>query len=227
MLAIAAALASVNIWTGGPVFALWVGSQFQGWIESRATGTGVSMEGVLAVVVVLAAVETALVRLVTKVGDAYDKLIGRPHKGRRPPPRGYEAWAVKARNRSKTNTGSVQSSGSPSSASSPACWRLRLGFSSPLARHCRTEFPKPSGCRRAMSRENADRDQGVRDLVLLPVRLTDRPALGERLGAPEQHALERKRERSPIRELGAEQLRDSARRRPRMPLPSAAAAGSP
>ena len=83
MLAIAAALASVNIWTGGPVFALWVGSQFQGWIDSRAPGTGISMEGVLAVVVVLAAVETALVLLVTRVGDAYDKLIGRPQKGRR------------------------------------------------------------------------------------------------------------------------------------------------
>jgi hypothetical protein len=83
MLAVAGALLSINIWTGGPVFALWIGSQFQGWIESRAAGTGVSVEGVLAVVVVLAAVETALVRLVTKVGDAYDKLIGRPHKGRR------------------------------------------------------------------------------------------------------------------------------------------------
>jgi len=86
MLAIAAALASVNIWTGGPVSALWVGSQFQGWIESRATGTGVSMEGVLAVVVVLAAVETALVLLVTKIGGAYDKLVGRSHKGRRRTP---------------------------------------------------------------------------------------------------------------------------------------------
>jgi hypothetical protein len=41
------------------------------------------MEGVFAVVVVLAAVETALVLLMTRVGDAYDKLIGRPHKGRR------------------------------------------------------------------------------------------------------------------------------------------------
>jgi hypothetical protein len=82
-LAIAAALASVNIWTGGPLFALWVSSKFQGSIESRAAGTGVSLEGVLAVVVVLAAVEFALVRLVTEVGDAYDKLIGRPHKGRR------------------------------------------------------------------------------------------------------------------------------------------------
>jgi hypothetical protein len=83
MLTIAAALTSVNIWTGGPVFALWIGSQFQGWVDSRAPGTGVSMEGVLAVVVVLAALETALVLLVTRLSDAYDKLIGRAHKGRR------------------------------------------------------------------------------------------------------------------------------------------------
>jgi hypothetical protein len=82
MLTIAAALASINIWTGGPMFALRVGSRFQGWIGSRAPGTGVSMEGILAVVVVLAAVETALVLLVTRVSDAYDKLIGRPQKAR-------------------------------------------------------------------------------------------------------------------------------------------------
>ena len=65
------------------MFALWVGSQFQGWIDSRAPGTGISLEGVFAVIVVLAAVETALVLLMTRVGDAYDKLMGRPHKGRR------------------------------------------------------------------------------------------------------------------------------------------------
>ena len=86
MLAVAGALLSINIWTGGPVLALWIGSKFQGWIESRAPGTGVSMEGVLAVVVVLAALETALVLLVTRVSDAYDKLVGRPHKGRRRTP---------------------------------------------------------------------------------------------------------------------------------------------
>jgi hypothetical protein len=86
LLTIAAALASVNIWTGGPVFALWAGSQFQGWIGTRAPGTGVSMEGVLAVIVVLAGVETALVFLVTRVSDAYDKLVGRPHKARRTSP---------------------------------------------------------------------------------------------------------------------------------------------
>jgi hypothetical protein len=38
------------------------------------------------VVVVLAALEMALVLLVTRVSDAYDKLVGRPHKGRRSTP---------------------------------------------------------------------------------------------------------------------------------------------
>jgi hypothetical protein len=86
MLTIAAALASINIWTGGPVIALWVGSQFEGWIGARAPSTGVSMKSFLVVVLALALVETALALLVTRVGDAYDKLIGRPSRARRTPP---------------------------------------------------------------------------------------------------------------------------------------------
>jgi hypothetical protein len=86
MLAIAGALISVNIWTGAPICALWVGSQFQGWIDARAPGTGVSMEGLLAVIVVLAALETALVLLVARVSNAYDKLTGRPGNARRRSP---------------------------------------------------------------------------------------------------------------------------------------------
>jgi hypothetical protein len=86
LLTIAAALASVNIWTGAPVLALWVGGQFQGWLGDRAPGTGVSMQGVLAVVVVLAALEIGLAFLVTKVNVEYDKLIGRPPKARRRSP---------------------------------------------------------------------------------------------------------------------------------------------
>ena len=86
MLAIAGALISVNIWTGAPICALWVGAQFQGWIDARAPGTGVSMEGLLAVIVVLAALETALVLLVARVSNAYDKLTGRPGKARRRSP---------------------------------------------------------------------------------------------------------------------------------------------
>jgi hypothetical protein len=86
LLTIAAALASINIWTGAPVFALWVGAQFQGWLGSRSPGTGVSMQGVLAVVVVLAALEIGLAFLLTKVNASHDKLIGRPPRARRTTP---------------------------------------------------------------------------------------------------------------------------------------------
>ena len=86
-LAIASALASINIWTGAPVFALWVGAQLQGWLfEDRAPGTGVSLQGVVAVVLVLAVVEIGLASLLTKLNAAYDDLIGRPAKGRRRSP---------------------------------------------------------------------------------------------------------------------------------------------
>jgi hypothetical protein len=86
MLAIAATLVSVNIWTGGPVFALWVGSQFEGWVGARAPSTGVSMKAVLVVVVVLAVMEMTLALLLTRLSDAYGKLIGRPRKARRTTP---------------------------------------------------------------------------------------------------------------------------------------------
>jgi hypothetical protein len=86
LLTIAAALASLNIWTGSPVFALGVGGKLQGWFGGRAPGTGVSMQGVLAVVVVLSALEIALALLLTKVNASRDKLIGRPPKARRTTP---------------------------------------------------------------------------------------------------------------------------------------------
>ena len=86
MLAIAGALVSVNIWTGGPLLALWVGSQFEGWVGARAPSTGVSMKSILVVVVVLAVLEMALALVLARVSDAYDKLIGRPHKARRTSP---------------------------------------------------------------------------------------------------------------------------------------------
>jgi hypothetical protein len=86
LLAIAAGLIGVNIWTGGPVFALWIGSQFEGWLGSRAPSTGVSMKSVAVVVAVLGVLEIALALLLTRVSDAYDKLTGRPHKARRTSP---------------------------------------------------------------------------------------------------------------------------------------------
>jgi hypothetical protein len=85
MLAIAGVLANVNIWTGAPVLALWVGSQTHEWAGSRAPGTGVSMQSILIVIVVLAVLEFALIQLVAKVSDAYDKLTGRQQARRRSP----------------------------------------------------------------------------------------------------------------------------------------------
>ena len=66
------ALASVNLFTGAPLFAIWVGAQVQG--ESGA----LSMTAVLAVIVVMALVCVALVWALNRMGAAHDALIGRP-----------------------------------------------------------------------------------------------------------------------------------------------------
>jgi hypothetical protein len=66
------ALASLNLFTGAPLFAVWVGAQIQG-----ASG-GLSMTAVLSVVVVMALVCSALVWALNRMGAAHDALIGRP-----------------------------------------------------------------------------------------------------------------------------------------------------
>lgn len=66
------ALASVNLFTGAPVFAVWVGAQVQG------DSGGLSMAAVLSVVVVMALVCAALVSALNRLGAAHDALIGRP-----------------------------------------------------------------------------------------------------------------------------------------------------
>jgi hypothetical protein len=75
-LAAAMAAVSINIWTGSPVFALWVGSKTQG-------GGPPTMSSVAVVAVVLAAVSLLLVRLLALLGARYDKLTGRPAHVRR------------------------------------------------------------------------------------------------------------------------------------------------
>ena len=66
------ALASLNLFTGAPLFAIWVGAQVQG--ESG----GLTMTAVLAVIVVMALVCAALVWALNRMGAAHDALIGRP-----------------------------------------------------------------------------------------------------------------------------------------------------
>lgn len=70
-LAALAAFVTVNIWTGAPLVALWVGSRTAG-------PTGTSMTAVFVVVVVLAALVLALTVLLVRVNAAYDRLAGRP-----------------------------------------------------------------------------------------------------------------------------------------------------
>jgi hypothetical protein len=75
-MAAATAFVTANIWTGAPLFALWVGSQF----TSRHT---LSMAAVGIVVVVLAVVEFALALLLTWLNNTYDEITGRPRVERR------------------------------------------------------------------------------------------------------------------------------------------------
>ena len=73
------ALAALNLFTGAPLFAIWVGSRVQG------NSGGLSMTAVFSVVVVLALVCWALVWALNAMGARHDELIGRP-AGRRQSP---------------------------------------------------------------------------------------------------------------------------------------------
>lgn len=69
-LAAAAAFVTVNIWTGAPLVALWVGSRTAG-------PTGLSMTAVGVVVIVLLVLVLALVQVLSRINARYDRLTGR------------------------------------------------------------------------------------------------------------------------------------------------------
>jgi hypothetical protein len=73
------ALAAVNLFTGAPLLAIWVGSRVQG--ESGA----LSMTAIFVVVLVLVLVCWALIWALNAMGAKHDELIGRP-AGRRQSP---------------------------------------------------------------------------------------------------------------------------------------------
>ncbi len=75
-LAAATALLTVNIWTGAPLIALWVGSKAVG----QQT---LSMAAVGLVVLVLAVLLCGLVLALSWLNNTYDELIGRPRTERR------------------------------------------------------------------------------------------------------------------------------------------------
>jgi hypothetical protein len=72
----ATAFIAVNIWTGCPLLALWVGSQVE-------DGRPLSMTAVGAVVVVLALLELVMLVALTWLSNVYDGLTGRPRAERR------------------------------------------------------------------------------------------------------------------------------------------------
>ncbi len=71
VLVIASALTSINIWTGAPLLAVWVGSQVQ------AAQDRLSMTALLAVVVTLAVTVFALAWVLAWLNGRYDELTGR------------------------------------------------------------------------------------------------------------------------------------------------------
>lgn len=74
-----ATVVAVNIWTGGPLLALWIGSRF-------VDRTRLSMGAVVIVVIALAAIVYSLVMALTWLSAAYDRLDGIPQERRRTAP---------------------------------------------------------------------------------------------------------------------------------------------
>jgi hypothetical protein len=76
VLAAATAFLTVNIWTGDPLLALWIGAQVNG-------EKSLSMAAVGAVVLVLATLGFASLTALAWLNATYDELTGRPHVERR------------------------------------------------------------------------------------------------------------------------------------------------
>jgi hypothetical protein len=77
-LAGATAFVTVNIWTGCPVLALWVGSQA---VDQRA----LSMTGIFVVIVTLAVLLLFMTAALGWLNNTYDELVKRPTIERRAP----------------------------------------------------------------------------------------------------------------------------------------------
>ena len=76
----AMAVVAVNIWTGSPLLALWVGSRLQGT-------SGLSMGAVFAVIAVMGIASYGLIRLLGVLGARHDRVLGIP-----PGPRRQQPW---------------------------------------------------------------------------------------------------------------------------------------
>jgi hypothetical protein len=79
-LVIGSALTSINIWTGAPLLAVWVGSRVQ------AAQDRLSMTALLVVVATLAVTVFALAWILSWLNNRYDDLSGRPAGARQTSP---------------------------------------------------------------------------------------------------------------------------------------------
>jgi hypothetical protein len=75
-MAAATAFIAINLWTGAPLVALWVGSQTAG-------STALSMQAVFVVVIVLAVLLVPMVLALAWLNESYNTLTGRPEGERR------------------------------------------------------------------------------------------------------------------------------------------------
>ena len=76
----ASAICSINLWTGAPLFAVWVGSKVQGNLNN------LSMTAVFSVIAVLAVTVFGLAVILTWLNAKYDELTGRPPAARHTSP---------------------------------------------------------------------------------------------------------------------------------------------
>jgi hypothetical protein len=72
----ASALTTINMWTGAPLLAVWVGSRIQ------AAQNRLSMTALLAVVATLGLTVFVLAWLLARINARYDELAGRPDQVR-------------------------------------------------------------------------------------------------------------------------------------------------
>lgn len=76
LLAAATAFLTINLWTGAPLFALWVGSEVVGKKQ-------LTIQSVFIVVAVLGLVVFAMALALVRLNAMYDRLVGRPTRERR------------------------------------------------------------------------------------------------------------------------------------------------
>jgi hypothetical protein len=79
-LVIVSALATVNLWTGGPLFAIWFGAKV-----IQGESSQLKMESVFGIIVILGIVSFLLLRVLTWARAKYDEVSGKEATVRRAP----------------------------------------------------------------------------------------------------------------------------------------------